>query len=213
MPRHAPRKSTLCACGDHAFAPITGGFVTLVDPEDAHLLDAHCWHVRTDPGNSVYYVCRSRGGKTLRLHRVVMKEKDPAVFIDHRFGNGLDNRKGQLRKACVKSNGANKRVKGLKGVYLVEGLPRPYRARIMVRGKILNLGYFATEREASDAYDRAASEHFGEFAALNHYGQPQVKREGGWHALDPDRLRVLSAAGGKGLSEYEYRRQYLDAAE
>lgn len=36
-----------------------------------------------------------------------------------------------------------------------------------LKHRTLNLGYFATEEEAAEAYNVAASEHFGDFAFLN----------------------------------------------
>jgi hypothetical protein len=37
----------------------------------------------------------------------------------------------------------------------------------MINGKRKNLGRFASQKEAAEAYDRAAMEHFGAFARTN----------------------------------------------
>lgn len=43
----------ICECGDHAWAPISKGYVVLVSPEDAHLLEKK-WHAAVDKGCLVY---------------------------------------------------------------------------------------------------------------------------------------------------------------
>ena len=95
-----------------------------------------------------------------------------AEMIDHRDGNGLNNRHTNLRPATDSQNQANKRkpkngvTPSFKGVFW-HGRDMKWAARIRVNGKRKYLGYFHSEVEAARAYDAVALLHFGEFAKLN----------------------------------------------
>ena len=90
---------------------------------------------------------------------------------DHRNGDGLDNRRSNLRDATAGENSRNTRVhldsaSGLKGVSWYKR-SRKWRAHIHVGTKQQHLGYFATAEEAAHAYDDAARELHGEYATVN----------------------------------------------
>lgn len=105
-----------------------------------------------------------------RLAWLYMKGELPECEIDHKDGDGLNNRFTNLRKATLSQNQRNSKMKsnnttGFKGVFVDRRFQdRPYRARIFVNGKTLNLGRFGTAAEASAAYAAAAKAAFGEFA-------------------------------------------------
>jgi len=95
----------------------------------------------------------------------------PGMMIDHINGNGLDDRRANMRTCTNQQNMRNlrKRRSGssiYKGVYY-DKRRRTWYARICHNGKNIHLGTFATEIEAARAYDRAARRLFGEFARLN----------------------------------------------
>lgn len=123
--------------------------------------------------NGLTYARHITAGKSFYMHNLIMGY----VGIDHENGNGLDNRRRNLRPASKSENGANAGKRGhsssrLKGVYLsrrVNGSQggRPWYALISPRGTRLYLGSFETEESAAEAYDKAALEHFGEFALTN----------------------------------------------
>lgn len=91
-------------------------------------------------------------------------------MTDHINGNGLDNRRINLRKADHSLNGANRRVgvnssTGFKGVWLTTS--GRYAAAIKHAGRRRHLGRYDTAEQAAAAYDAAARELFGDYAALN----------------------------------------------
>ena len=89
------------------------------------------------------------------------------MVIDHINGDGLDNRRENLREATRAQNMRNLRLRSdntsqYKGVRRLGD--HIWQAR--VNGQ--TVGYFDTALDASFAYDKAAVEQYGEFARLNH---------------------------------------------
>lgn len=119
---------------------------------------------------SIYIHCYFKG-KHILLHRLIMKPRND-MDIDHINGNGLDNRRKNLRICTKKQNQGNRRKIGTftskyKGVYFPKGKKR-WRANITKgTGTRFHLGYFDNEEDAAKAYDNAALEYFGKFANIN----------------------------------------------
>jgi len=166
-------KPTQCECGDHAWAPLTRGFVTLVSPEDIDLLRVK-WHAhhagtRFYAFRTIHVVGSWRPGVTSKriveyLHRAIY----PANIVDHKNRDSLDNRRSNLRRATKSQNGANakKRIDGATSKYKGVSWDKS-RGRwvAQVRGDIR--GRFDTEEAAARAYDAGAVELYGEFARRN----------------------------------------------
>ena len=108
------------------------------------------------------------GRKTLGMHRLLMPATED---VDHRDGNGLNNRRTNLRSATDSQNRANSRkpilcTSDFKGVSWHKATKK-WQGRIRVNDRKIYLGIFTSELDAARAYDAAALQHFGEFARLN----------------------------------------------
>jgi DNA mismatch repair ATPase MutL len=93
--------------------------------------------------------------------------------VDHEDGDGLNNRRRNLR-ACTQSQNVSNHLRlqqnnttGFFGVTYMPNRKSPYRASVFVNGRRVSGGYFTTAMEAAVARDVLAIEHHGEFASLN----------------------------------------------
>jgi hypothetical protein len=148
--------------------PLKNGLIALVDESDYHLVSPFVWSVTCNDSRNYAVRYEYFGGKTYRvfMHRVVNKTPDK-MMTDHINGDGLDNRRSNLRTATHSQNMQNRRkhknnASGYKGVYLEKESGR-YRAQITSGGKIHRLGRFASPEEAYQAYLAAAKSMHGEF--------------------------------------------------
>lgn len=90
-------------------------------------------------------------------------------MVDHKDGDGLNNRRHNLRGCTRRDNSANSRKRQhtssrFKGVSYNSG---KWLATIGYDRKTHYLGRYDTEEDAAMAYDRAALRHFGTFAKVN----------------------------------------------
>lgn len=153
--------------------PLTNGGVAFVDDEDEDLVRQYrSWWVLESPSphRSSFYARGSRPGD--RRKPLMHKLLTGWPLVDHINGNGLDNRRENLRPATRSQNGGNRR-KAMLATSRFKGVSRypqdrtRWIANIGVEGQKLYLGIFADELNAALAYDMAARMHFGEYAALN----------------------------------------------
>ena len=151
---------------------LTQGQVALVDDEDFDMLNQFKWCAQKD-GNNFYAIRGIRVGRrtqTIHMHRLIMGSPI-GLEIDHKDGNGLNNQRNNLRVCTRSQNQMNKRKKeGASSIYKGVSFHKredKWRAVIMINGRAINLGDFASEIEAAKAYDAKAIALFCEFANLN----------------------------------------------
>ena len=150
--------------GDIRLIPLTEGSYACVDPADYEWLRGYTWWSASG------YAARSEKGRTLFMHREIMKPPK-GMLVDHADGNRANNRRSNLRVCTRSENQQNKCKKGcctscFKGVSYDKRHHKWY-ASCQVEGEYQWLGYFDEEIEAARVYDRTAVEQFGEFARLN----------------------------------------------
>ena len=153
---------------------LSQGYMALVDDEDYLLVSEHLWHV--DKFEKKIYAIRKvrRDGRRQKcyMHRFIV-QPPMGLVVDHINGNGLDNRRSNLRICTIKENlrnmskpsrsNASSRYKGV--CFLAPD--RVWRASICYERKTIYIGRFQTEEEAAVAYNHKAKELFGAFANLN----------------------------------------------
>ena len=153
--------------------PLTRGLVALVDDADYEMLSRFRWF--SQPKEYTAYALRNETANgrqtTKRMHRMIMLP-GPEQHVDHINGDGLDNRRSNLRLCTHGQNMRNGRPRSgarsqFKGVDW-DKQHRKWRARVTRdSGQRLHVGFFDTESEAANAYDVAATEAYGEFARIN----------------------------------------------
>ena len=163
----------VCFAAQTILIPLTQGKFAIIDACDAERVLGHRWHA-VKIKRTFYAAIKGMNGAgkkaPLLMHRLILPPP-PGLQVDHIDGNGLDNRRRNLRLATNTQNQQNCKAhrdnaSGLKGVSWVKQ-QRKWAARLTMGGKEKRLGRFDTKEEAAAAYDRAALELFGEFARTN----------------------------------------------
>lgn len=146
---------------------LKNGGVAIVDDEDGHLVFGKSWSSSINK-NATYV----RSGKTY-LHRLIIDAKSGQI-VDHINGNGLDNRKINLRITTHQGNKANSHHGAYNSKYIgvsrINDRPKSankFRVQVKINGKNVCLGRFQTDIEAAKAYDSFTKQRFGANAILN----------------------------------------------
>jgi hypothetical protein len=145
--------------------------VAIVDAADLALVADYNWCLKEGHGRQ-YAHTRINDGTMVRWVRMHLLIMPGHPEIDHADGNGLNNRRGNLRPATHSDNLGNAKLhrdssSGYKGVSLY----RPggtWRATIVQNYRQKCLGYHRSVLDAAKAYDLAAFQTFGEFARTNY---------------------------------------------
>lgn len=146
--------------------PLTQGKFAKVDIEDFELVSFFTWQLKHKKNEKTGYArCALLN---CSLHNFLMTPPRDKI-VDHKNGDGLDNRRSNLRLATHSQNQWNmlSHTPGkLKGVYYSKNKKRIKRfyAQIQAEGKTFSRGMFHTAIEAHEAYIKLAKEKHGSFA-------------------------------------------------
>jgi len=148
---------------------LTQGKYAIVDAADYEWLNQWKWCAMLR--SSKVYAMRVERHKTILMHREIMKPPK-GMLVDHIDGNGLNNRRSNMRNCTAQQNCQNRRpgtnfTSQFAGVYQRKSQPEKWYARVRCGEILAYLGPFDDEVEAAKARDQKARELHGEFAYLN----------------------------------------------
>ena len=148
----------------------------LIDSEDVTIVSGFRWSYYPSSSGTGYAqtLIKQNGKRTsLRIHRLLMGlSPEDKLVVDHINGNGLDNRRKNLRVVSRMENAWNCHAKGwgeceTRGVYKLKAINR-FAASITVNGKAIYLGSFLTEEEAEEVRYDAELKYDGDKAPQYH---------------------------------------------
>ena len=127
--------------GNHIYSAIA-------DKEDVSVISKYKWSF------SGRYAYASR--HKLLMHKLILNYSDGDLCIDHIDGNGLNNRKSNLRLCSMSENSINRaslpsnNTSGFMGV-TYDKCNRKWRASISIQKKQINLGNFSNKEDCIKA--------------------------------------------------------------
>lgn len=153
--------------------PLTRGMFAIVDEIDFEDVSQHRWYAQR--GKRTFYAARDKTIDGKKFHilmpRAILKVSDSRILVDHRNGNGLDNRRSNLRTCTIAENNCNRQhlqrtnTSGVHGVFWDSGCNK-WRASITANNKTVYIGIFNDKDAAKKARDAKALEFFGEFCPI-----------------------------------------------
>ena len=139
-----------------------------IDSCDYHLIEGKNLVLSGHRSGNTEYVRVLKNSTYTYLHRIITGAKD-GESVDHINGDGLDNRRSNLRICTHRQNMMNRKMpkrKYPRGVFKKKD-KKKLLAQITVKGKSINLGYYLCPALASLAYQEARDKYFGDFAKIS----------------------------------------------
>ena len=152
---------------------LTQGKIALVDDEDFEMLSQFKWcAAKFGRVTKIFYAWTSKPRSF--MHHMILGLPTCGLVTDHLNGNGLDNRRLNIRHVTNRENSINKHHKNKTSKYPGVTIDKRYNkwsSRIKINGKDKSLGYFIDEESAFFAYKIAFKELTGNEIYLNHLSQ------------------------------------------
>jgi HNH endonuclease/AP2 domain len=144
---------------------LTQGKFAVVSGPDYKFLMQWRWQAHHDKRNDSWSAVRHE--KPRLMHRVILDAPN-GVQVDHVDGDGLNNRRSNIRLATQQQNAWNRgpqsiNTSGFKGVSWDKRRSK-WIATIAFDGRTIALGAFTDKLDAAKAYRDAAPKYHGEFA-------------------------------------------------
>lgn len=198
-----------------AYIPLTRGLRATIDAADISLVEGSSWTAKISKSGSATYAIHGvwdttrQRQRNVSLHRLIMDCPD-GLMVDHINGDGLDNRRANLRVCTARVNQNNRFYhrdpsldvstppgrSGQRGVYLIGDA---YTGRVSVGGRMLDVSRNADAAVAAADRDwakalirRPAPESDAEVADLVH---AVLDRPGIAHGVIVALLRRATARG------------------
>lgn len=136
----------------------------VIDEEDIDLVQqCKSWNANFNPDKSIKAIQGRVDGKTVFLHRFLMKDalentNIENAMIDHIDRNTTNNRRSNLRVVSKTTNNRSRRVMGKSSKFPGVSWYKNYKkwhARIRLDGMQKHLGYYVHEQDAARAYRKA----------------------------------------------------------
>ena len=132
----------------------------IIDVTDYEFVRKYRWSLFS--GNYVW-----NNKNKMFLHNLLLNSKN----IDHKNGNGLDNRRSNIRKANQSQNNMNKKIaknntSGFKGVHY-DKTTNKWKLQIRKNRKFVFNKLVNTKEEGAILYNKKAIELFGDFVKIN----------------------------------------------
>lgn len=150
--------------------PLTQGKFAIVDDADYEELSKYYWCACKHKRAHVWYAVRS--GHVKMHHQVLGRKIESNDEVDHLNGNGLDNRKVNLRICSHSVNMQNRHVLKKNKSCKYQGVcwdknRKSWVASICKDQKQMTIGRYKSQDVAAKAYDVKALELYGVHAKVN----------------------------------------------
>lgn len=153
--------------------PLTQGYFALVDDSDYEAISKYKWHIKKH-GRTFYAKHSTKKGdnrkqKTVYMHSLLLATPR-GMEVDHIDGDGLNNRRDNIRVCVHAENTRNARTRldnksGFRGVHF-HSRDMVWSASIGFKNKRVHLGYFSSKLLAREAYRDASIKYYGNFARV-----------------------------------------------
>lgn len=132
----------------------------LIDPTDLERVKREVTGTVTLKKGSkegVFYAAFTKNSKHYFMHRFILDYEGPLV-VDHINGNGLDNRKNNLRLATISQNAQNissnsNSSSGIKGL-VYDPNKKKWRVRVKLMGKVKFEHFYHSKEKAIEVLNR-----------------------------------------------------------